>query len=96
MSAAMVSNIFAGTRRRHRRLPLRVPMRFRRTDGSGQEYEGMSTDVSIGGLGAEVNANFAIGEILDCCFECAEYDSSSYRARVIYRNKRHYGLYLLR
>ncbi len=96
MSTALASSPFTTGTRRHKRIPLRVPMRFCRTDGSGEEYDGTSTDVSVGGLGAVVDADFEVGEILDCYFVCPEYDSTCYRAQVVYRHDQHYGMYLLR
>jgi hypothetical protein len=80
------------------RVPVREPIRIRRTNGSGKEYGGVSTDISVSGIRTIVETSFQIDEVVELRFIAPKYrDSACYRARVVYCYRAgEYGLYLLR
>jgi hypothetical protein len=78
------------TPRRHPRFEADVRVCLLRTDGSGRSYSGRCVNVAIGGIGAQVHADFEVGEEVEVQFPDSA--SPSQLARVVYRSNNEYGL----
>jgi len=80
-------------RRRYHRFDVNSSVRLRRTDGSGREHEGICKTVAVGGMGVETEVELAVGEVIEADF--MDNESMPCRARIVYRNKKEYGLQFL-
>ncbi|MFB3915529.1 MAG: PilZ domain-containing protein [Terriglobales bacterium] len=83
----------AAEKRQNARFAFTEPVRVYKTDGSNRMSVGVCRDLSMGGVGIQVDTILAVGEVVELVFSRAEVRQ---RARVIYRNLNVYGLAFLR
>ena len=77
---------------RRERQAVEAKVQLRRLGSERWEFEGRTTDLSLHGLGAEIPAVFAVGEVVEMRF-CDAEDEIVNRLRVAYRNNMwHYGM----
>jgi PilZ domain-containing protein len=77
------------------RVQIRSTVELRRFGHDIWEYQGIATDISQGGIGVDVQAVFAVGEVVELRFPEADL-KTCHRVRVVYRNNQHhYGFRFL-
>jgi hypothetical protein len=89
------ASIYAPCWRKEERTPLGIEVALRRFGHRRWAYAGVATDVSSGGFGIDVCAQFSVGEVVELRFPNCDKEMS-YRVRIVYRSSEaHYGMRFL-
>lgn len=82
-------------RRSEHRLTVCVPVRITSVSGDRASIEGTCTDVSPTGAGFDIDAVLGVGDVIEFEFRKTNDVPVTYRARILFRNGKHYGTYFL-
>ena len=82
-------------RRFDERLSVCVPVRVTYVSGKRVSYDGTCTNVRTSGAAIEINGTLGVGDVIDFEFRNTDDIPAIHRARVLYRNGNHYGMYFL-
>jgi hypothetical protein len=93
--AACISSLQPLERRFEHRLQVCVPVRVTYVSGERTSIEGTCTNVSPAGAAFDLDAVLQVGDVIDFEFRNTNDVPVTYRARVLFRNGRHYGTYFL-
>ncbi len=82
-------------RRLDDRLRVCVPVRVMYVSGKRVSYNGTCTNVSTSGAAIELEGVLQAGDVIEFEFRNTDDMPIVHRARIMYRNGSHYGLYFL-
>jgi hypothetical protein len=82
-------------RRSEDRLAVCVPVRVTYVNGSRTSVQGTCTNVSTAGAAFDLEAILQAGDVIDFEFRKTNDIPVTYRARILYRERNHYGAYFL-